>query len=218
VGDFFDPNIKIHGANIQAVIRLQGELENPVALMKKLGAMVLGASQQAFKLQRFGDIPWAARYPAQKPPKLNIAGAVKDFAEGRKAPKPNRFFDRPALIDEGMRGGLQGSLTYRAVHSLSFEVGTIKRHAWVHQHGGITTQQITKPVRDGIRGFLKKKSHSIGRGLKVKPSDYESKLAPLLRKRVLRTHVGARPFVGIHAELWGDMLRAVEEHYKGLVK
>lgn len=218
MGNFFDPNIKIHGANLQAVIRLQGELENPAGLMKKLGAMVLGASQQAFKLQRFGDIPWKERYPGQKAPKLNIAGAVRDFSEGRTTPKPIRFVDRPALIDEGMRGGLQGSLTYRTVHSLSFEVGTIKQHAWIHQHGGVSTQQITKPVKEGIKAFLKKKSHSIGHGLKVRPSEYESKLRPLLRKRVLRTKVNARPFIGIHSELWGDMLRAVEEHYRGLVQ
>ena len=214
MADFFDPNVKIHGANLKAVIRLRQELDNPVGLIKKLGALVLGASIDAFRKQRFGDIEWKPRYPNQRAPVLNVAGTVQDFATGRRVPKPVRFVDRPALIDEGRRGGLLGSISYRAVDSLSFEVGTIKQYAWIHQHGGVSVQQITPTVKSGIKAFLKKPSHTLGKGIKVKPSDYEPKLGPLLRKRILRTQVNARPFIGIHAELWSDMLRATEEHYK----
>lgn len=129
MSDAFDPNVRLHGNALHAVVRLRQELENPQALMKKLGAMVLGASIDSFRLQHLGPFEWKPRYPNQEGAKLNIAGAVSDFANGRFSPKPIRFVDKPALIDEGFRGGLVASMTYKPLDSTSFEVGTNKPYA-----------------------------------------------------------------------------------------
>lgn len=210
MSDALDPNVKIHTPALKAVVRLKRELERPEALMKKLGAMVLGASLDSFRKQELGQFKWAVRYPNQSEPKLNIAGAVSDFAAGKSSPKAVRFVDKPALIDEGYRGGLVASMTYRPLDSTSFEVGTNKPYAAKQFYGGPTEQPITQTVKQGIRKFLYKKNG----GYTKRGEPYASKLEPLLKKRRLRTIVGSRPFVGIFSELWQDILKAIEEHYE----
>ena len=120
--------------------------------------------------------------------------------------------DRPALIDEGFRGGLASSMTYKPIDSTSFQVGTNKPYAAKQFYGGMSRQPITEQVQTGIRKFLDKKGDP-AKGLTKKGSPYEDKLKPLLRKRVLTTVVGSRPFVGIFAELWKDILQAIQEHF-----
>lgn len=209
MSDANDPNVRIHANALRAVIRLRQELENPQALMKKLGAMVLGASVDSFKNQRLGEFKWSVRYPGQAEPKLNIAGAVQDFASGRFVPKPIRFVDKPALIDEGFRGGLVASMTYKPIDTTSFEVGTNKPYAAKQFYGSASEQPITAQVKAGIKKFLYRKDG----GYTKKGGPYASKLEPLLRKKRLRTIIGSRPFVGIFSQLWGDILKAIEEHF-----
>jgi phage gpG-like protein len=196
------------------ILRLKQELENPKALMKQLGAMTLGASIDSFKNQRLGpDIKWAARYPNQGPPKLNLAGFVSDFANGRLSPKPIRFVDRPVLIDEGFRGGLVGSMTYRAIDNTSFEVGTNKPYASKHQFGGIVHQKVTKPMKDAMKRWLYKGGDR-EKGVKKKAGPYEDKVRKLLRKHFLTTQIGKRPFVGMFQQLWDDILMTIEEYFQ----
>jgi phage gpG-like protein len=213
MADEINPNVQIHGAQLKAVISLQKQLDNPQALMKKLGAMVLGASVDSFKKQALGEFKWKPRYPGQSEPKLNIAGAISDFQNGRFAPKPIRFVDRPALIDEGFRGGLAGSMTYKALDQTSFQVGTNKPYAPKQFYGGVSRQPITNTVKDGIRKFLYKKGDK-KKGYTKKGEPYAPKLEPLLRKKVYSIMVGSRPFVGIFSELWHDILNAVQEHFE----
>lgn len=208
-----DPSVQIHGAQLRAVIRLQEQLNNPKALMKKLGAMVLGASVDSFKKQALGEFKWPERYPGQAAPKLNIAGAIADFQNGRFSPKPIRFVDRPALIDEGFRGGLAGSMTYKALDETSFQVGTNKPYAAKQFYGNVSRQELTKTVKDGIRKFLYKKGDK-KKGYTKKGEPYAPKLEPLLRKKVYSIKLASRPFVGIFSELWHDILKAVGEHFE----
>lgn len=212
MSDALDPNVKIFDAQLRAVVHLKRELENPRALMKQLGALVLGASVDSFRDQKFGDYEWPARYPGQSEPKLNIAGAVSDFAGGRLSPKPIRFIDRPVLVDEGFRGGLVGSITYRALDENSFEVGTVKPYAATHQYGRPSEQPITPQVRQGIRRWLYKGGKK-DKGYKKKSQPYAAKLEPILKKRRLRTIVGKRPFIGIFPRLWNDILSAIQDHF-----
>lgn len=211
--DEFKPEIHIHRAQLKAVIRLKQELENPQKLMKKLGAMVLGASIDSFKLQRLGEFKWEPRYPQQAPPKLNLAGFVADFHNGRPNPKPIRFVDRPALIDEGFRGGLVASMTYRALDNTSFEVGTVKPYASTHQYGRKTSQTITEQMKTAMRKWLYKGGKK-DKGFKKKTAPYADKVEGLLSLDQLDTKVGKRPFVGIFAELWRDILSAIDNHFK----
>ena len=77
-------------------------------VMSGLGALALAYAQQAFDRQALGAEQWAARYPKQQGAKVNVAGVVADFLEGKKNPPDRRFQDRPAGIDKGL---LRRSLT-----------------------------------------------------------------------------------------------------------
>jgi phage gpG-like protein len=213
MSDEVNPNVRIHRAQLKAVIRLKQELENPQKLMKKLGAMVLGASINSFKQQHLGEFKWEPRYPQQEPPKLNLAGFVADFANGRPTPKPIRFVDRPALIDEGFRGGLVASMTYKALDNTSFQVGTVKPYAATHQYGRKTSQTITEQMKTAMRKWLYKGGKK-EKGYKKRSEPYADKVEGLLRMDQLDTSVGKRPFVGIFAELWRDILTAIDDHFK----
>ena len=127
---------------------------SPRALLKQVGQLVAKDCRKAFPEQKLGDIRWEERYPGQRSPKLNIAGALQDFISGRTAPKPNRFQDRPALVDEGMRGGLQGSITENVISDKTVRVGTNRVYAALHQEGGESTQTVTKDAQDRIRNWL----------------------------------------------------------------
>jgi phage gpG-like protein len=217
MSDEINPHLRIHAGQLKAVIRLKKELENPEKLMKKLGAMVLGASVNSFKVQHLGEFQWAPRYPQQEAPKLNLAGFVADFHNGRATPKPIRFVDRPALIDEGFRGGLVASMTYKALDATSFQVGTVKPYAATHQYGGRTSQTITQQMKAAMRKWLYKGGKK-EKGYKKNAAPYADKVEGLLRMDQLDTSVGKRPFVGIFSELWSDILKAIDEHFKPLAE
>lgn len=184
-------------------------------LMRRLGALMLATSQRAFVEQRLGEKTWPPRYPGMIPPIINIAGALMDFKAGRSAPKPNRFQDRPALIDEGMRGGLWGSLTFQVTSPLSVDVGTTKEYAPIHMEGGESAISYDEGTKDRIRNWLFKERRKPGpRGGKYTPrknrEGYIPKLGPLLHKNEHSQNILARPFLGFTPELEDKLLRATE--------
>lgn len=139
---------------LKQLSKLSRAMVSPRALLKQIGQLVVKDCRRAFTDQKLGDIHWEERYPGQKTPKLNVAGALQDFISGRTAPKPNRFQVRPALIDEGMRGGLQGSITENVISDKTVRVGTNKIYAALHQEGGTSSQTVTRPAQDRIRNWL----------------------------------------------------------------
>lgn len=136
--------VDVHGFFKDRLDRLREALRDPSDLTKQIGAMGVGSAQRAFKDQALGDLKWPARYEGMSPPFLNIAGAIQDFNAGRKKPKPNRFVDRPALIDEGMRGGMMGTLTFRAKSPFISEWGSDKPYALQHQQGLQSEVRVTE--------------------------------------------------------------------------
>jgi len=140
-------------------------------LMTELAMMGEASAMKAFETQTFDGTRWLPRYPEQKPPKFNVAGALQDWASGRKAPKPSRFTDRPALVDEGMRGGLWGSIRGRVIDAQTAEWGTTKEYANVHQFGGVSVQPITEDTKERIRKWL----YTPSGGLSSRPSTPGSK-------------------------------------------
>ena len=52
------------------------------SVLKQIGAFLLGRAQAAFTDQRFDGKAWAERYPRQRPPRLNVAGAIQDWDRG----------------------------------------------------------------------------------------------------------------------------------------
>jgi len=198
-------------------------------LMKWIGALGVASSQKAFREQGLGDIKWEPRYPDQEAPKFNIAGALMDWKAGRKSPKPNRFQDRPALIDEGIRGGIQGSLTFNVSGPLSVSWGTAKPYAEKHQKGGTTTivyddatrQRISewlykKPPqkRKVTKGILRTNKVSTGLGRSQRRSDYEKHIAPLVHSNQWTQRILARPFVGITDEMAKDCEEAIKIYFR----
>lgn len=198
-------------------------------LMKWIGAIGIASSQKAFREQALGDIKWEPRYPGQEEPKFNIAGALMDWKSGRANPKPNRFQDRPALIDEGMRGGIQGSLTFSVTGPLSVSWGSGKPYAEKHQKGGTTAigyddatrQRIsewlykTPPQRRKVtKGILKQNKVNAGYGKTFQRSDYAKHVKPLLAATVWKQRIIARPFVGIPDQLEKDIESAIQMYFR----
>lgn len=221
---------------LKHIQKLREQLKDPnkpllsgKTLMKWIGALGSASSQKAFREQALGNIKWDARYPTQKTPKFNIAGALMDWKSGRANPKPNRFQDRPALIDEGMRGGIQGSLTFLVTGPLSVTWGSGKSYAEKHQNGGTTVisyddatrQRISewlykKPPqkRKATKGQLKTNKVDAGFGKTYRRSDYAKHVAPLVHSKSWSQRVIARPFVGITDELARDIHSAILLYFK----
>ena len=196
------------------ILRLKTAFQNPTHLMRRIGALTLATSQKAFREQRLGDLGWATRYPFQQAPFLNIAGVVSDFSAGRNAPKPNRFSNTPALVDEGMRGGLWGSLSTRTIGPFISETGSAKSYAATHQHGGTSRQPITNQVKEKIKRWLwtERGGRRVLRSGRNRGT-YANMLTPLLHKRVLTTRIFPRPFLGITDELEQKLLRATKQWF-----
>lgn len=191
----------------------------PVGLAKQIGAIMVKESQRSFQLQRLGDIEWPKRYPGMQPPVINIAGALSDFISGRNAPKPNRFQNRPAVVDEGMRGGLWGSISFRVTDDLTVNVGSNKQHARLHQEGGVSVQSYGEDTKDRIRNWLFKKRYKalpLTKKTAVPRSGregYVAKLAPLLLKNNHVTRVIARPFVGVTDNGEKEIRQSIERYF-----
>ena len=111
-------------------------LADPARLLTHIGLIGTAYAQQAFEEQRLGDIPWAPRAVP------NVAGIVRDVNSG-KNPGPNRFEDRPALVDTGV---LQSSIAHEVLDDDTVEVGTTVPYADVHQRGGTVDRPLLTPV------------------------------------------------------------------------
>lgn len=211
---------------------LRVNLEAAPDLMKKLGALGVAASSKAFTEQALGNWKWLPRYPGQDEPKLNIAGALEDWNAGRAAPKPNRFQDRPAVVDEGRRGGIWGTLSFDVRGPLSFDWGSNKEYSLLHNLGGEVSIPIPEATKERIKnwlytpGSLKKGSPAFRKGAvkhygasgngpvqRTGREAYYKHLKPLLESDVWTQNVIGRPFVGMTDALATDMVRAVEEHF-----
>jgi len=177
---------------IQALIDLPGILDT-------IGAIMRGASKEAFEIQRFGDARWLYRYPNQGRAAdfVNIAGALSDLNEGTE-PKDRRFDRRPALKDTG---ALQFSVASRIVGTDGVEVGSALPYAQTMQAGGVTSQTVSQVAKDTLARWLKT----------PKGRAYRSRLAFLLDADTLETDVVPRPFVGVTDEMRGDFVEMVEE-------
>lgn len=196
-------------------------------LMKWIGAQGVAVSQKAFLKQELGDIKWPARYPNQDEPKFNYAGALMDWKSGRASPKPNRFQDRPAVVDEGMRGGIQGSLTFRVTGPLAVRWGSGKDYARLQHDGGYTSIPFDKATLDRMLAWLYK---AVPQKRKTVKPEYKGKVT-VGRKRVDRgvyaKHVHkivnsfpqwdqtviARPFVGITDTLEKDFKASIKMYF-----
>lgn len=203
---------------VEQLQKLKAALNQPGQLLAMIGALVVNDCRRAFHRQALGDIQWQERYPGMASPKINIAGALADFISGRPSPKPNRFQDRPALIGEGMRGGLQASVTYRVAGKDTVMVGSNKPYASLQQEGGTSEQTYGEDVKKRIETWLFKQRRRPGpRGGRFEPrrnrEGYVKHLAPLLHKNVHRQRVIARPFIGVTDNAERQIRMAVQRFF-----
>ncbi len=217
----------------EQIEKLRGQLKDPSAplangkpLMKQIGILGVAASQKAFRLQALGDIKWEPRYPSQRRPKFNIAGALMDWKSGRANPKPNRFQDRPALFDTG---SMKNKLTYMVSGALGVKWGTPQQYASLHQEGGEVSIGYDDATAKRISEWLYKKAPLKGkmftgvlRTNKVKTglsgttsrNDYAKHVRPLIKARVWEQNIIARPFVGVTLELELDINRTIKAFFE----
>ena len=196
-------------------------------LLKYYGSLGVASSMKAFREQKLGNYKWPARYEGQEAPEFNYAGALMDWKSGRKSPKPNRFQDRPALIDEGMRGGLQGSLTFELLGAFAVQWGTNKTYGPLHNLGGMVSISYDAATRKRIEDWLyvggSPKSKKFGSlrqnkvktkgGTVIRRSAYADHVNQILNRNPWVQKIAKRPFVGITSELAQDLVKATEYHY-----
>ena len=179
-------------------------LADPTDLLDSLGSTAVSWSQKNFTRQSFGATgpKWDERYPFQSAPKINIAGALRDFGKGLGAPQPKRFEDRPAAIDDHY---LRRSIAHRILSPGAgaegvVEVGTELEYASVQQDGGPSEQEVTQGARDRIARYI---DTAAGR-------PYADKLRPLIAEEVHITDVIGRRFIGVSKELEDLLAMQVE--------
>lgn len=178
----------------ERIERMREILARPVGLMPGIGNIIAESCVRAFQAQRLGDIPWPARYPRQGTPKLNIAGVVQDFIEGRREPKANRFVDRPAAVDTG---GLRDSVESKIVDDFTVTVGSDHPKAELMHAGGTSVQNYGLNVQQAIRDWLYERDAKGRQKVRQGRGDYVQYLNRLLRRTSLTTRVNARPFIGL---------------------
>lgn len=171
--------------------QLRRLVDDPEPILDAMGLVAVSVSRNAFAEQSWDGKAWARRYPWQSAPKLNVAGALADFAEGRSAPLNRRFQDSPAGID---RGSLRDSLSHEVdagAREPWVEVGSVLPYATVQNRGGESTQPVTDQAKRKIAAWI-----ATDRG---KP--YAEKLAPLLEEMEHTTQVIGRRFIGVNRRL-----------------
>lgn len=180
--------------------RILSAMKDTSRVMRRIGAIMEAGAQQAFDDQKFGQKwPWLPRYPSQKEPFINVAGALSDFSKGSKTPKKRRFDRRPAARDTGE---LMRSIRSRVVTSSLVEVGTTRPYAAIHQWGLVSSMPITPEARKKAKAWVATEEG--------KP--YRDKLSPILKKGVptLDTKVVQRPFLGVTDQMEEDIRESTE--------
>ena len=208
-------------------------------LLTQIGTFLVIQATQAFTNQKLPGLKkWKAKYPNQKSPKFNIAGAISDFASGRSEPKRNRYQDRPALEDTG---NLKKWWSFDNVsHSVTpkgrfvVEVGAggaVKDYAGLMQWGGTAKQTLTADIKKKMNIFLKKTRGTARKAEKRdgqnspaaksarKSLDAASKMGYLLNRKfkitVKKTKVNPRPFLGITPQVDKDIRAIIEQEIPG---
>jgi len=151
---------------------LKGRIQDPDALLRALGAIMLAQAQAAFKAQRLGSIPWKRRYPNQKPPLINIAGALADFRMGSAEPKSRRFVGRPAGVNtSALRLSLakENSEAMKVRGGRTVEVGSNLPYASVINSGGYSSQPVTDDAKKRMAKWMAKL-----RGKRRKGASYDA--------------------------------------------
>jgi phage gpG-like protein len=196
-------------------------------IMKGMGGVALAYAQNCFTRQSLGSQVWPERYPKQSAPKVNVAGIVSDFLNGRASPASNRFEARPAGIDSGK---LKRSLTPSkalTMSGFSVTVGSVEKHASAVQFGGKSEQEITPGVVDLLNDYMRKSRKRV-KGFKRRSTPINKKDAAIQRLgflfglhkkgKKLVTESAPRPYLGVTTELEDKLVQFVIDEFSALEK
>lgn len=158
-----------HDARAQRILaqlqKYRDRIRNMDDVMTQIGVLGVAASQKAFREQSLDGDKWPVRYPNQADPFINKAGALSDWASGRKSPKPNRFDRTPALIDTR---NLKNSLTSKSGSEFA-RWGTNMEYARDNQDGGESEIKVSPSTKQRMKEWFytpkgkRKKARTKGR-------------------------------------------------------
>ena len=162
--------IKVDGVPaVIALKRLEEELDNPREVLKQIGILLVTQTRMAFINQGPpGGGNWLKRYPSQSEPKLNVAGALGDFAKGASEPQAMRFQDSPVLRNTGkLQGEWNETLTSQRTtykNRYTVMIGTspqVASYAGRMQWGGESSMDITESAKTNLGEYLKGNSDNV---------------------------------------------------------
>lgn len=161
--------------------------------------------RDCFEKQRGPDrTPWPGRYPNQSPPKLNIAGVIKDL-DRKRYWSSHRMEDRPVLVDTGR---LKNSFTPEAFQivngpnpHLRLNI-TVPYTMRVHD-GGPSITKMTPAFAQNLYRIMVTPKQAARAGVK-RTREKKAPFMPYLRvlmgmwrkgRREWQTNIVARPFL-----------------------
>jgi phage gpG-like protein len=172
------------------LVRLTRRLEHPVAILKRIGAMVASRSQARFNEQKGPD---GEEWPERAVP--NIPGILDDLQWGASV-KSRRFDARPVLLDTGR---LRQSINWQLLSENEVEIGTNIPYAADHQFGAEREIQITPTIHTNLMAWLRT---TVGR-------PWKPWLSWLLGETSIEFSIIPREFLGISDEDAEDIRQIV---------
>lgn len=132
--------------------RLSDSLEDPRWILTGIGALLVSASQRAFREERMGDVKWKTRAETGMVP--NWPAIVGHFAVKSSAP-PARYFGNAHTLTN--TGRLRGSINFRVASEDTVEVGSNVPYAKaLHEGDESQTPVITKALQERMWDWIKK--------------------------------------------------------------
>jgi len=128
------------------------------------------------------------------------ASVIRNFEEGGRPAKwdPSgraRATGGKTLVDKGIGGGLEGSISYRASTN-SVAIGTNKKYAAIHQFGGKTAAHIIRPKNKAALFWP-------GAGHPLKSVNHPGSRIP------------ARPYLMVQDKDWAEIRAALARYMTG---
>lgn len=183
---------------------LRAAIEDPLPLLRRLGALVIAQAKQAWREQRLGTVVWPERYPKQQGDFINIAPVVFQAGLGR-TPTSIDFERRPALRDRFGVSIAEG-VAMQDVDAESVTVGHKEPWAGVYQFGLVSRIPITQTTRETLWEWLFGSSDA---GPRRGREDYARKLSFVFWRDELVGKPYERPFLGLTTQLEDDVDREI---------
>lgn len=197
--------IVLHAGEAPEVLaRIRDALEDPEAILKQIGALVVAQAQRAFREEAFDGKRWPHRYPNQDDPVVNLAGVVADLNRGLDEPRTHRFDRRPVGKDSGdlwqSISDKETAITLDGTYVV--EVGSTLPQASKFQFGGLHSQPVPESTKEKIGRFIETPRGS--------PYWWKLKFVTGEELTELETDIVPRPYLGITYGLEKRIIKTTE--------